>query len=286
MASRLGLRSASANDGEDKMPHHRIARLLVAVSLTIAAGLGSGLTGATAFSTDQSDVWSAANESGWGIQFVQTGSAIFATMYVYGPSGQPIWYTATLEPQSAPSTWSGDLIVTSGPWFGALPFDPSAVGRRAVGTMTWSPRSVDYGTLAYSVDGIPITKTIYRYALRVDDFRGTYGLWMKITTSGCGATSVTGYTISAAVVTQGNNSLVVVTDTPGVDSVITCTFTGTYVQSGHFGQSAGTFVCSNGAHGTHAFYEMAVQQHAISGRMTFTDETGCTVYAALGGVRE
>jgi hypothetical protein len=38
---------------------------------------------ATAYSTDQSDLWWNPNESGWGMQVVQTGSVIFVTMFVY-----------------------------------------------------------------------------------------------------------------------------------------------------------------------------------------------------------
>jgi len=268
------------------MRFNHIASLLVALALAMATAFGSGFVGATAFSTDQSDIWWNPDESGWGIQFVQTGTAIFATMYVYGPAGQPIWYTATLEAQAAPSTWSGDLIVTSGPWFGTVPFNPALVGRRTVGTMTWIARSVDSGTLTYAVDGMPVTKTIYRPTLRFDDFSGQYGLWMKMTGSGCGAASQTGYTVAEARVTQGTNSLVVETDMPGAGSIVTCTWTGNYSQSGHLGRSQGTFACSDGTRGAHTFYEMAVQQHAISGRMVFNDATGCTVIATIGGIRE
>jgi hypothetical protein len=268
------------------MTSKSIARLLIALSTAISIGCGTGTAIATAFSTDQSDVWSAANESGWGIQFVQTGSAIFATMYVYAPSGEPTWYTATLEAQPTPSTWSGDLIATTGPWFGAVSFDPALVTRRKVGTMTWNPRSVESGTLTYAVDGVPVTKTIYRYALRIDDFRGTYGIWIKLDSSGCALPVGTGYMIAEARVSQTANGLIVTTVAASPDTVVTCTWTGNYTQAGHFAQSQGTFSCSSGISGTHTFYEMAVQQHAVSGRMAFSDGAGCTATGALGGIRE
>jgi len=49
----------------------------------------------TSFSTDQSDLWYIPAEAGRGIQFVQRGSVIFATMFVYYQFNIPIWYVAT-----------------------------------------------------------------------------------------------------------------------------------------------------------------------------------------------
>ena len=52
------------------------ALLLVALSLVRPAW-------ATSFSNDQSDLWWNSSENGWGIQFVERGKTIFATMFVY-----------------------------------------------------------------------------------------------------------------------------------------------------------------------------------------------------------
>ncbi len=57
--------------------------------LFLAASSFVGTTWATSFSNDQSDLWWNANENGWGIQFVQRGSTIFATMFVYDCQWQP-----------------------------------------------------------------------------------------------------------------------------------------------------------------------------------------------------
>ena len=74
---------------------------------------------ATSKTTDQSDIWWVHTESGWGIQFVQNDNTIFATLFVYGPDGQPTWYSATLGYQGS-LTWSGTLYKTTGPWFGTV----------------------------------------------------------------------------------------------------------------------------------------------------------------------
>src|SRR5438067_967897 len=75
----------------------------------------------TAFTTDSSDLWYIVAESGWGMQLVQRGDIIFATLFVYDPSGAPTWYVATLAPTVTPLVWSGDLLATTGPWFGTVP---------------------------------------------------------------------------------------------------------------------------------------------------------------------
>src|ERR1700720_1921715 len=114
---------------------------------------------ATSITTDQSDLWYIANESGWGIQLVQRGSVIFATMFVYDQSGMPTWYVATMN-SAGNYVWTGDLLRTQGPWFGTVPFDPNAVTFRKVGTMTWKTSSTSTGVLTYSVDGVPVSKNL------------------------------------------------------------------------------------------------------------------------------
>ena len=99
--------------------------LLVATVLAISSALNPA--GATSFSTDQSDLYYNASESGWGVQLVQRASVIFATIFVYDQPTIPIWYTATLYNVGG-FTWTGDLYITTGPWFGTVPFNPMLVG--------------------------------------------------------------------------------------------------------------------------------------------------------------
>src|SRR5438552_11226006 len=82
---------------------------------------------ATSFTTDQSDLWWNPAESGWGMQLVHRGSVIFATLFVYDQSNKPIWYVATLNYSGSNLVWTGDLLLTNGPWLGTVPFNPNAV---------------------------------------------------------------------------------------------------------------------------------------------------------------
>ena len=47
--------------------------------------------------TDLTDLWWNPTESGWGLQMVNTGTFIYATIYVYGPDGKPVWFAGGLN---------------------------------------------------------------------------------------------------------------------------------------------------------------------------------------------
>ena len=139
----------------------RALRLLLASSI-VALALFTTPVSATSFSNDQSDLWYIPAESGWGLQLVQRGNLIFFTMFVYDPAGKPIWYVGTINPTGAPFTWSGQMYLTTGPSFGAQPYNPALFGGRVVGTMTWTATAVETGTLSYTVDGVAVTKNVMR----------------------------------------------------------------------------------------------------------------------------
>jgi len=265
------------------------ARLLIALAFAFGATVGSIPAGATAFSIDQSDLWWNPDESGWGVQFVQTGSAVVATMYVFRPSGEPIWYIAALEAEQTPNTWSGDLYVGTGPWFGTTPFNPAAVVGRKVGTMTWVALSVESGTLTYAVDGVAVSKAIHRQTLRFDDYAGEYFGIVKMTS--CDPLSngqISGFP-AVFTVTHGVNQLVVKTQMFSSVNVgpTVCTFAGDRAQSGHYGKSRGTFTCEDGSSGTHVFTEMTVQKgrwdRLWSGFLDARHSSDCMISAHLFG---
>ena len=91
---------------------------------------------ASTSTTNFSDLWYNASESGWGVNVSQQADVMFVTFFVYGPNRQAIWYTATLFAQGVTVDGSlffaGDLYQTSGPWFGG-PFNPNNVSYRKAG---------------------------------------------------------------------------------------------------------------------------------------------------------
>ena len=109
---------------------------------------------------------------------------IFATLFVYDLNNKPTWFVATLTYQGN-LAWSGDLLATTGPWFGAIPFDPSTVVVRKVGTMSWTAQTSNVGTTSYSVDGVNVSKSIVRQSLAAEDYSGHYAGATHLATTGC-----------------------------------------------------------------------------------------------------
>lgn len=257
------------------------------VALCLAAlALASPAYG-TAFSTDNTDVYVASNEDGWGVEMFQRGDVVFATIFTHDPDNLPIFYTATLffagTDAGGHAIWGGDLYVNNGPWLGA-PFDLSKVNRRKVGTMTYIAQLIESGSLTFSVDGVIVTKQINRLTFKLDNYAGTYLGAYKLVATGCTAPSNNGtfYYPSLFTVTQAANALTIVTN----DSFSgTCTFSGDYKQFGQFGQTSGTYTCT-GFNGSHVIFEMNVTPGDFRGRILASDNFGCALNGSLSGIRQ
>ncbi|HEX8739453.1 MAG TPA: hypothetical protein VF925_04855 [Casimicrobiaceae bacterium] len=257
-------------------------RLAVAVLVLLVAPGAR----ATSSSIDQSDIWWNPDESGWGIQFVHRGNIIFATMFVYGPDHAATWFTSTMFGSAAKASpaFAGDLIASQGPGFATIPFDPTAVTRVKVGSMTWQPESDASGVLAYSVNGVNVTKMIVREALVNDDYNGSYLIAFQGTQSGCSDASKNG-------TSSGSATLAIVQSASGVTmteiaSNSTCTLNGAYTQAGQFGSAAGTFSCSNGDTGTFTISEMTVSPRTMTATLaTASPSRGCHLLGNVAGVR-
>ena len=258
----------------------RVALSLAALALTSSA-FGS------AFSTDNSDIYNATDETGWAVEMTQRGDVVFATIYTHDADNFPIYYSAALffagTNASGNAIWTGALIETQGPWFGA-PFDGSKVVNRPVGTMTYVPQFIETGALTFTVDGVPVTKQINRFTFRLDNYAGNYVGAYKLVSSGCtnSANNGTSYFGSVFNITQAANSLTIAV----ADSQGTCTYTGDYTQSGQFGQTRGTFTCTDGYAGSHLFVEMNVTPGDFRARFIGSDNLGCSLTGNFSGVRQ
>jgi hypothetical protein len=259
-------------------------------ALLVAALLCISPARATSFTTDQSDIYNAVGESGWAAEFVQRGSTIFAVIYVYDQGTNPFWYSATLEfAGTGPGTlsWSGDLYATKGPWFGTVPFNSSQVTLRKVGTMTWTAQSVNGGTLAYSVDGVQVTKAISRVLIRYDDFSGHFAGGVHNTITGCSSPGFNGTTEDPGLVYVAQNGQTMNIQTVPTDSSGSCNYVGTLTQAGQMGSISGTFSCTGGISGSFTFFEVQVNTSGITGRsaIAYTSPAGCKSTGWFGGVR-
>ena len=110
------------------------------------------------------DLWWAAPagvEAGWGINFTQQGSTMFATWFTYDVDGTPLWLSVTAA-KAGTGVYSGQLIRTAGPAFSAVPFSTGLVTRSVVGTATFTFANGNAATFAYTVNGVAQTKQITR----------------------------------------------------------------------------------------------------------------------------
>jgi len=217
------------------------------------------------------------------MQLVQRGSVIFATLFVYGRSGAPTWYSATMD-YTSNLTWTGDLYATTGPYFGTVPFNPATVVKTNVGTMTWTAQTIGTGTLSYVVSGVSVTKNVVRQTLVVDDYHGTYPGAFHITTTQCTDVANNGSVdIPAAtmVVTQSGQSVQI-----SISALTTITISGTLGQSGQFGSVIGTYNTSSGVQGNATVSAMNVQVNALAASFSLASTNfGCQSTGYLAGIR-
>jgi hypothetical protein len=266
-----------------KSVRRAFATLAVALSFTAATPAI-----AASFSTDQSDIWWAnppTTENGWGFQLVQRNSTIFATLFVYGPSMAPTWYVATMAPTGTANEFSGDLVATTGPWFGTVPYNPANVTVRKVGTMTWTATSITTGILSYTVDGVAVTKQATRQTLVAENYSGHFGGGIHETDTGCAnpAFNTTSENIGVLNITQNAAALTMVASGNGN----TCSYAGTLAQFGQFGDVFGTFACTNGATGSFHMVEFQVTEISVNGRFTaaYSNPAGCQATGWFAGMK-
>jgi hypothetical protein len=234
--------------------------------------------------TNFSDQWWNPGESGWGASILQQNDVLFVDLFVYGSDNRPTWFTsaAYFQPQSGRLLFSGDLYVTSGPWFGAF-FNPTAVFPRKVGTLQFEASSTDFATLTYSVDGIVVTKSIERQLWAYENFTGSYYGGLVYDQSQCTSSANNGH-----VEEFGAFSIDHAADNTFTLSLASnfgnCTVTGLYSQLGHMGSVDANYACSYGINGTMTLYELERTSSGMTGRFV-GQNNACQVAGTLGGVQ-
>ncbi|HEX3061865.1 MAG TPA: hypothetical protein VHP55_04320, partial [Usitatibacter sp.] len=83
-------------------------RHAVAFLATLAVSLPAAATSTGIDYTDQ--WWGGQAEHGWGVNFIEQGTTIFATLFVYGQDQTPRWFVATMQGSGA--SFSGPMYST------------------------------------------------------------------------------------------------------------------------------------------------------------------------------
>jgi hypothetical protein len=234
--------------------------------------------------TDFTDIWynsPAESEIGWGMQMVQNGLTIFATLFVFDVATQQTWFVAAITPQGAGFT--GQLYSANGPYYG-VPFNVPATGA-VVGTLTFTPTSVISGLLSYDVNGVQVNKTVTRQTLANDNYTGNY-LGVSNVTQTCTAGPSASGTFNGVSVAAALNQVGTTWTGQLATATGLCNFNGAYVQQGRFGSATGTFSCpATGETGTFNFFEMQVYVTGVVMRFTTTSNF-CNAAGRLTATRQ
>lgn len=256
------------------------------VSVCTAVALVSGPAVGTQVTPNFSDLWWNPAESGWGVNVTQQADVLFATWFVYGPGKEPIWYSATLVRDSVgadgTTAFQGDLIQTTGPWYGSGTFNPALVTRQVSGTARFTSRTVSTATLAYTVGGVTVTKPVERQTLKTNNMAGSYVVGMTAKTFNCQSPGSNGQDMG------GTDELSVsqVGSSVSMRSADGCVINALYRQAGQLGYlDAGTFTCPGISEtGTFAGYEVAVETTGILLRYVMSGPA-CSIRGSIAGAR-
>lgn len=212
----------------------------------------------------RTDLWFPPNESGWGVNVVEQGDTIFATIFVYDPQGASHWYVASELTRSTSGAFTGALFESTGPYFGGS-FNPSAVTRRQVGTMTFDVRDRASATLSYTVDGVSVTKSVSRFALRKNSLTGTYLGHLASSEDDPAGASAEAMSIT---IDDGNAGFTMRTQPQGAiqpRSGANCTYTATApIQFGEQRLVSGTYTCDGGSSGAFTMDNVFVTYHGFT----------------------
>lgn len=214
--------------------------------------------------TNFSDLWWNPAESGWGLNVAQQADVMYLTFYLFGPNGQPVWYTALVVYQGlqadGSTLFAGNLFQSTGPYFGG-PYNASLVDTSSVGSASFRGTSTTTATLTYVVGNVTVVKQIERFLLRADNLSGDYLGGTSDITSNCALASNNGFRAEeSGVFSVAHVGSVMEIRSPG------CTYTGSQQQQGQVSRFDGTYACTNGAVGTISFFDLRVEPGGISGR--------------------
>jgi hypothetical protein len=244
---------------------------------------------ATTSGDDYTDIWWAGPaESGWGVNFIQQGATIFATMFVYGTDNTPRWFVATML-QAGAGSYTGQMSSTTGPYFGAGTFNASGVAVTTVGSMTVNFTSPYAGSMQYSVNGVVVNKAIIRQGFANNNLVGDYLGGLTANGTNCHNTTNGPILINDTLrVNQSGQQLNMVVSffTSGSGSSAQCTFNGTLTLQGRVGSvTNGTWSCTTGNQGSFTLDMVDANQNGFNARFNGSDQF-CTYNGFFGGLKD
>ena len=241
-----------------------LKRLLITLFLLSAS--------AQAAATDYTDIWYNPQESGWGVNVVQSDSFMFLTFFIYDVNSNPTWFVGQIA-QDASSNFNGTLYSTTGTYYLA-PWAGDFV--TAAGTVSFQPINAYTAKLVYTVNGVgTVNKTIQRQPLTPSALSGNYTGGLVLSQAQCANSGTGTITVNLSVTQPLNNVGATSIGMARADGV-TCNFTGQLTSWGKVYQmQQGTYTCSNGRNTTANVDELGLTAHGIGGNWSALVEGGC-----------
>jgi hypothetical protein len=260
-----------------------IAMRLVAIVLAVAMGFASLPARPSTQSSEITDMWWNPAESGWGVNVILQRDVAFLTFFLYDQAHAPVWYTAQLQYQGAnasgASMWSGQLYATTGPWYGGA-FPSSQVSLRQAGAASFTLSTLNQAALSYTVDGVTVTKVVQRQTWTNENYSGTYAGGYSVRLS-CVPSSLNGVEEVAGLLSVSHNGTSIAISAVAASG--SCSFAGTYTQTGKMGGVVGTYTCVNGTRGTFQISEMTPTLSGFTARVSGNNQL-CQWSGSLGGI--
>jgi hypothetical protein len=225
------------------MPANHALRALFALLLCLAALVA---TPARA-DADYGDIWyEGTTAGGWGVNFAQNDTTIFATFFVYDINNKPTWFEGVML-RSSDGVYTGPLYSTSGDYFGNTPYNQALNSENLVGTMTFTATDVNHGLLSYNVGSVLVSKAILRQTLVAlplgGNYLGTIGVNESSSCSGGASSAFVTYQFVVTEVTSPANLEIDFVNTTSPFST-QCTMTGLAQQFGKVADIPGaTYTC-------------------------------------------
>jgi hypothetical protein len=143
-------------------------------------------------------------------------------------------------------------------------------------------QGLNQATLTYSVDGVPVTKSVQRQTWASENYTGSYAGGFSVRLSGCVPSSLNGIEeeIGLVSVSHVGNSLSLTVSVPGES----CSFTGTYTQYGKLGQVVGNYTCTTGINGTFTAYDLTPTISGFTARVQGTNQYCSSWSGHFGGL--
>jgi murein DD-endopeptidase MepM/ murein hydrolase activator NlpD len=110
------------------------------------------------------DLWWNASESGWGVNLVHQGDAIFATWFTYDSDRGGLWLVMDDARAQPDGSFRGTIYRTTGVPLPQINGQPAQSGAAAVGTGTLRFPAPGQATFSYTVNGVTQQKSMTRYA--------------------------------------------------------------------------------------------------------------------------